>query len=111
MQVYQKHDNQVYFNTDENYMPELIFIGNAYKFDKPKNKLGFDADVHYDNIIFKNIQVTGNRMPQSIVKTNPGHIEVNNVIFDGIYFNGKKTESFEEMNLDADFEKAQLLLK
>ena len=109
--VYQKHDNQIYMNTDENYMPELIFIGNAYKFDKPKNKLGFDADVHYDNIIFKNIQVSGNRMPQSIVKTIDGYLEVKNVILDGIYFNGKKAESFEEMNLDADFEKAQLLLK
>ena len=109
--VYQKHDSQVYMNTDENYMPELIFIGNAYKFDKPKNKLGLPADVHFEDVTFKNIFVYGNRMPQSIVKTIDGHLEVKNVLFDGIFFNGKKAETFEEMNLDADFDKAELVLK
>jgi len=55
--------------------------------------------------------VYGNRMPQSIVKTIDGHLEVKNVLFDGIFFNGKKADTFEEMNLDADFDKAELVLK
>lgn len=97
--IYQKFDDQVYMNTDENYMPELIFIGNAYKFKKPKNRIGLDADVHFENITFKNIHVYGNRMPNSLIKTIDGYMWVKNIVIDGIYFNENKLTTIEEINL------------
>ena len=98
--IYQKQENQIYEKRyDDDYMPILFFIGNAYEFDKPLNPLGFPADVNYTNVAFRNIHVTGHRMPQSILKTIPGHMRIENVSFDGIYLGDKRFESFDDMNI------------
>lgn len=98
--IYQKQENQIYEKRyDDDYMPILFFIGNAYEFDKPLNPLGLPADVNYTNVAFRNIHVTGHRMPQSILKTIPGHMRIENVSFDGIYLGDKRFESFDDMNI------------
>ncbi|MGN1121852.1 MAG: hypothetical protein ACI4RV_05760 [Eubacteriales bacterium] len=97
--IYQKHDAQIYENTDEDYLPLLFFIGNAYKFEKPLNKLGLPVDVSFTNVTFRNIRVNAHRMPQSIIKTVPGYMRVKDIVFDGVYLNGKPCRDAEEMNL------------
>ena len=102
--VYQKNDTQLYQNTDDNYLPILCFVGNAYKFDAPYNPMGFQVDVHYSNILFRNIRVTGNRMPQSILKAIDGYMTLENIRFEGIFFNGKRLKSAKAMALDIEGE-------
>lgn len=98
--IYQKEDAQVYEKrTDDDYLPILCFIGNAYKFDRPFNKIGLRADVNFTNVTFRNIHVAAHRMPQSIIKTIPGFMRAKNIVFDGIYFNGKRLSTADELNL------------
>ena len=99
--VYQKTDAQVYVNTDTAYTPQFVFIGNAYVFEKPFNAQGRPVSVRYEDFTFKNIRFVGPHLPLSIIKTVPGFLTVENVVFDGITVCGKAAENAEEMNLVA----------
>ncbi len=99
--IYQKEDLQVYDGGQTDYLPLLIFIGNAYRFEKPVNALGLPADVVFSNVTLKNIRVYAHRMPQSIIKTIDGHMRTENVCIDGVYLNDRRITSADEMNLDA----------
>ena len=108
--VYQKTDLQVYDGAAaDDYLPLLIFIGNAYKFEIPQNRLGFTPDVVFKNITLCNIRVNAHRMPQSIIKTLDGYMRTENVKIDGVYLNGKRMKDAGEMNLDAPEGSYQLL--
>ena len=103
-------DLQVYDGAAaDDYLPLLIFIGNAYKFEIPQNRLGFTPDVVFKNITLCNIRVNAHRMPQSIIKTLDGYMRTENVKIDGVYLNGKRMEDAGEMNLDAPEGSYQLL--
>lgn len=98
--LYQKHDAQVYEKREnDEYMPILCFVGNAYPFLKPLNKTGLPADVHFTDVTFRNIHVNAHRMPQSIVKAIDGHMFPENIVFDGVYLNGERVGTVGEMNL------------
>ncbi len=99
--VYQKENLQVYDGANTKYLPLLIFIGNAYKFEKPLTRSGLPVDVVFSNVTLKNIHVRAHRAPQSIIKTIDGYMRTENVLLDGIYINGKRIASAAEMNLDA----------
>ena len=100
--VYQKTDLQVYDGAAaDDYLQILIFIGNAYKFETPKNRLGFTPDVVFKNVTLRNIRVNAHRAPQSIIKTLDGYMRTENVLIDGVYRNGTRLENAADMNLDA----------
>lgn len=99
--VYQKEDRQVYDGGSTDYLPLILFIGNAYKFEKPINPLGFPADVVFSNVMLKSIHVRSHRTPQSIIKTIDGHMRTENVCIDSFYLNGRRVTNAAEMGLDA----------
>ncbi len=100
--VYQKTDRQVYDGANAaDYLPILIFIGNAYKFMVPKNRFGVPADVLFENVIMRNIRVHAHRAPQSIIKTLENYLRTENVLIDGVYLNGTRLADAKSMNLDA----------
>ena len=92
--IFQENEEQEYFS-DSEYYPFLSFVSVYYSEEySSKGERG-----RINNVVFKDIYVYSDRMPESEIFGYDEKHKVENIRYENIYFNNQKTESIESANI------------
>lgn len=89
----QKNREEKYKNREEKFVPRLIVLETRKNMWKQCDGLG-----SMKNVYFKNIEVTGKHLPQSVIYGNSETNSVENVVIRNLKINGKRIKTFQDGN-------------